>query len=411
MKILTFLSLSAFLLLMGCKKEEDSSLTETFKVTIENVFEAKDFFQSGAIDAIPPGGIVSFSFHAGKGHSLKFSSMIAQTNDIFIGPSDLGLKLYDVNGVAKTGDVTNEMILWDAGTEVNEMPGSGPNQAPRQSSANTGQAENGNVTPLALINDGFTYPKIYELLQVSLTHDGGSLFTVTIENTSTITSLTTPFAPGVWVVHSKDQFPLYKMDAKASPGLEKLAEDGNNSMMLMAIGDKSGLMSPYAPGAYSLGEGNDLFNVGSSAGMALERLAEDGDPSGFEMIYNTPEGQSGPGPIFPGGAYSFTFTAEEGDNLSLALMLVQSNDWFMGLDNMPLFSNGIARVGDITSSMTLYDAGTEVDEYAGAGINQPVRQSGGNTGMNENGQIAIEANPSDNVPDVGQMIKVTLELM
>jgi len=47
------------------------------------------------------------------------------------------------------------MILWDAGTEVNQAPGFGSEQAPRQGGADTGTAENGVVQAVA---DGFTYP-------------------------------------------------------------------------------------------------------------------------------------------------------------------------------------------------------------------------------------------------------------
>ena len=41
--------------------------------------------------------------------------------------------------------------LWDAGTEVDETPGSGANQAPRQAAPNTGEAQG---TPIAAV-DGF----------------------------------------------------------------------------------------------------------------------------------------------------------------------------------------------------------------------------------------------------------------
>jgi hypothetical protein len=43
------------------------------------------------------------------------------------------------------GDVTSQVILWDAGTELNQEPGIGADQGPRQKGANTGKAENGGV--------------------------------------------------------------------------------------------------------------------------------------------------------------------------------------------------------------------------------------------------------------------------
>jgi hypothetical protein len=47
------------------------------------------------------------------------------------------------------------MILWDAGTEVDQEAGIGPDQGPRQKGPNTGSAENGVVKKVA---DGKTTP-------------------------------------------------------------------------------------------------------------------------------------------------------------------------------------------------------------------------------------------------------------
>ena len=80
-----------------------------------------------------PGMSSTISFHAGKGHYLQFATMFAQSNDIFLAGDDEGIPLYDADGIAITGDISSAIYLWDAGTEVNEKPGEGPNQAPRQS--------------------------------------------------------------------------------------------------------------------------------------------------------------------------------------------------------------------------------------------------------------------------------------
>ena len=99
--------------------------------------------------------------------------------------------------------------------------------------------------------------------------------------------------------------------------------------------------------------------------------------------------QSLEGPIGPGGAYEFSFTAKPGMRLSLALMFGQSNDWFyapkrQGID---LFTNGKALSGDITSELMLFDAGTEVDEEPGVGPNQGPRQKTPDAGTPENGKV------------------------
>ena len=55
------------------------------------------------------------------------------------------------------------ILLWDAGTEVNERPGIGLYQAPRQSGPDSGMDEGGNVRQ---VNDGYTYPNVSDVLRV-----------------------------------------------------------------------------------------------------------------------------------------------------------------------------------------------------------------------------------------------------
>lgn len=403
MKKVLFLTLAFGLFFMSCKKDEMKN-SKDFTVTFENVIDAKDFFTSGTTGGIAPGTSESFSFNAGKGHYLKFATMFAQSNDIFYAPGEEGIALYDAGGMAVTGDLSAMISLWDAGTEVNEEPGVGMNQAPRQSAANTGMDENGTVALVANISDGFNYPM--NAIKFTLSHDGGTMFTATIENTSNMSTLASPFAPGVWVIHSAGQKPLFAIGATASAGLEAMSEDGDNSKMDANLKSKIGYVSPYAPGAYMIGD-NSMFTIGEVASAALESLAEDGDPSGYNNVFNTPDGATAAGPIFPDGSYSFSFTAEEGDNLSFGAMLIQSNDWFIGGDAIALFTDGTALTGDITSMVKLYDAGTEVDEYAGAGNNQAPRQTGANTGADENGKVKM-ASPGAHVPSVGNLVKVTI---
>ncbi|EPR69573.1 spondin domain-containing protein [Cyclobacterium qasimii] len=415
MKSVKLLSLAAFmgaLLLLNACNDEDMDMPQKtnseFTVTIENVFEGKDYFNTGQTGLITPDNSESFSFNAGKGQSLSFATMLVESNDLFYAPDEMGIALYDDNGEPVTGDVSAMVSLWDAGTEVNEEPGMGTNQPLRQSAANTGTAES---NPVKLVDDGFTYPTTNDVLMVEIEHDGGTMFTVTLSNVSNSASLTSPLAPGVWVIHSSDQMPIFTDGIVAQAGLEPLAEDGDNAILNTGLVGMTGFFSPFAPGAYSVGSENMVYMVGQSASAALESLAEDGDASGFENVFNTPVGTAAPGPLLPGNSYSFTFTSEEGDQLSFATMLVQSNDWFIGADNIDLFSNGTALSGDITSMVNLLDAGTEVDEYAGAGNSQPLRQAAANTGIDEGAVVNMETNPSANVPLISDMVKVTITPM
>jgi hypothetical protein len=113
------------------------------------------------------GGAFEFTFSATKGMKLNLIAMFGQSNDLFYS-NKKAIDLFDKKGNAVTGDVTSALSLWDAGTEVNQAPGTGDEQAPRQKAANTGKAENGKV---GMVKDGFTYPNIADVLKVTITKE------------------------------------------------------------------------------------------------------------------------------------------------------------------------------------------------------------------------------------------------
>ena len=420
--------ISLFLLVLltfaSCKDDEDSTPVEsaTFLVKIENVLPAHSYLASGTTDFLEPGQSQTINFHAGQGTYLSFATMFVQSNDLFYAFDDTGLGLYDENGNPRTGDVTNLVDLWDAGTEVNEEPGVGPNQAPRQTGANTGADENGVIQ---LVNDGYSYPTDESVIKVSLAHGGGTLFTLTLENVSGSSSLPTPLAPGVWAVHG-GEVQLFTDGEAASAGLEGIAEDGDNGTTSAELADATGYTSPFAPGVWAVHDQgvNALFTDGEAdRGEGLEALAEDGDPGPLNSslngangvttygVFNTPDGAGSPGPLLPGNSYSFTIDAEDGDYLSLATMLVHTNDLFyaFGDGGWPLFEDGVPFDGDATTDILLWDAGTEVNEYPGAGNNQPAR-GGGNSGATEGG-VVQEVNDGFTYPSVANSIRVTIQTM
>ena len=97
---------------------------------------------------------------------------------------------------------------------------------------------------------------------------------------------------------------------------------------------------------------NSIFSVGQSASEGLEKLAESGDNSTLLDSY----GVSGSGLLRPGSSESISITTEK-QNLSLATMLVKTNDGFAGVDGYDLSSLAL----NATTSLYLpvYDAGTE----------------------------------------------------
>ena len=122
----------------------------------------------GMMDAGPigPGATYEVKFSASPKMKLHVALMFGQSNDLFYAPDAAGIVLFDSKGNAVSGDVTEKLLLWDAGTEVNEELGVGPNQAPRQGTPNTGAVENGVVHRA---KDVRFYGKNADLFRVTIT--------------------------------------------------------------------------------------------------------------------------------------------------------------------------------------------------------------------------------------------------
>ena len=101
----------------------------------------------GAMAAGPirPGDSFQFTVTAMPGMKFYMTQMFGQSNDWFYAPGPNGIALFDAKGNPVEGDVTDQLYLWDAGTEKDEEIGIGPNQGPRQKGLNTGEVENGVV--------------------------------------------------------------------------------------------------------------------------------------------------------------------------------------------------------------------------------------------------------------------------
>src|ERR1700751_697518 len=116
-----------------------------------------------------PGDVFELKVSAKPGERLTIATMFAQSNDLFYAPREEGIALFDANGKPISGDVTSQILLWDAGTEVNEEPGLGSNQAPLQPAPHTGPAEHDVVKAISEATDGFHYPTVAEVLRVTIT--------------------------------------------------------------------------------------------------------------------------------------------------------------------------------------------------------------------------------------------------
>lgn len=406
------LALSAALLFGAT--QEAAATGQRFVVSVDNVGQLlhtdEAVFNTPVGQAAPgpllPGNSYQTTVYANPGDHLSLATMFVQSNDWFFAPDERGIPLYNADGSPVSGDVTDYIKLWDAGTEIDEVPGEGVYQAPRQSGPNVGPADADNTVRQVL---GRT---IRNYVNVTVTPSGNGRFTVNIQNVSGNATTPTPLAPGVAVVHNTPAPLFINGQPDFGEGLEALAEDGGAAQLSAALAARTGTNTPIAPVAWTVhtaAEANPIFTLGQRASAGLEALAEDGGPVALvEALAPANKGAAavgrgagGPGPIFaPDGNYSFEIVASPGDHISLAAMFVQSNDWFFSVQNQPLFdADGDPIVGSITHQINLYDAGTEVDQTPGFGADQAPRQAGPNTGAAQGGVVSTVngINPANHI--------------
>jgi hypothetical protein len=204
-------------------------------------------------------------------------------------------------------------------------------------------------------------------------------FTIRVDNITSSETLKlstggkAPFvlAPVLWVVHAGNTNPLF---AGGQPdimkGLEQLAEEGNTGPLVEWLTGGAGIV---AAGAHA-----------------------------------RPEGDLTGGPLTPGKSYEFKVKAAPGQFLTLAAMFGQSNDWFYSNDRpIALFTSGKPVSGDLTPQLSLWDAGTEVDEEPGLGPNQAPRQKSANSGTPEK-QSVVHVSGKWAPPAVGRLFRITI---
>jgi hypothetical protein len=432
--ILSSLLSTSLILFTQCEKLDDlgggiggsAKHPVKFKVTIENVQVPKLYFASGVFNTpigassagpATPGNAFEFTFNAGKGQRLSFVTMFGRSNDLFFAPDGKGIELYN-GDIPLSGDITSMIKLWDTGTEINEAPGMGMYQANTQAAPNTGPGENKPVTEISDVMDGYTYPSVASNIKVTVSNDGTSKFTVKIED---LPGAFTPVSPGAWVIHTTD-YPIFEPGMlDRGLGLEANAEDGNPTNLGKYLADNTGLVTPISPGVWTITKDGKtpLFkNNQLDYGEGLKYIAQGGDPAMLAAslktksgiistgVYTTPVGTSSAAPLLPGDRFEFVVIASKGQYLSFASMFGQSNDLFFAPSDIGIaLWNGIyPTYGDVTSQIKLWDDGTEVNEYPGAGNHQPARGTGG---MEESKKIMV-VNDGFVYASSSNLIKVTI---
>ena len=120
---------------------------------------------------ITPGQSYEFEVEALPSQQLSIAWMFGQSNDLYYSNAR-PIALFDASGRPTSGEMTAQLSLWDAGTEVNEEPGLGPNQGPRQKNPGDGVRERQGI---ARVRDRYAYPRTADVLRVTITPASGAL--------------------------------------------------------------------------------------------------------------------------------------------------------------------------------------------------------------------------------------------
>ena len=399
----------------GGTTADGSTGSTDFTLTIENVGTRFPYQASGVFNtptgASAPGPIMTngsyeWTFTAARAYPtfmdetrLSFATMLVGSNDLFFAPAATGMPLFDDTGMPIVGDRTAEVEVWDAGTEADEaLGGSTANRPPN--------AGVGPVDPTATVRLASATPIYSDIaaadafirLDVAATEtDRAWVFTVTLTNVSadaaTPLAVATPVSPGVWVVHNQpdsDPGPLFTVgEADRGEGLEAIAEDGDASALGAALEADTGLTLVSSPGVWAVHTAADPFFTSGQAdrGDGLEAIAEDGMAATLATALMSQTGITSSGtvsdmPFGPGGMATVSFSADPGDRFSFVTMVVPSNDVLFTFDpaGIELFDSAGAPVTGTIAGLEIWDAGTEVDQTPGVGLDQVHLQAAPNTG-------------------------------
>jgi len=416
-------------LLAACHKDDHPTQPAQTTISIENVLDSKPLVESGTFQQDGkspitfPGQSVSFSFSAAKNQRLTFATMYGWSNDLFFAPENPGITLYKADGTPITGDVSDQVKIWDNGTRVNQAPGSAV--------IHPGTAETAvkNIKEVSGMDDyGHSYLAASKLMKVKLAYNGNSTFTITISNTSGGTANETPFSPGVWAISYVAggnlllPEPVYSAGKMTANGLTNIAEAGNNTMLTQYLTGKTGIFTPLSPVLVVVYDGHDnpFYKTGEKdRGEGLKDLAQKGNAdilaaslktkAGIKAVYVLKEAVNTV--LLPkidgadGGKVSQVLTVKKGDKVAIATMYGFSNDWFFATTGNDLDATA---KGDFSSAIGLFDNGTAINQFPGAGITQ-FNLAG--TPLTESKPIQQVPNPNGftTLPALGNIIKVTIQ--
>ncbi len=148
---------------------------------------------------------------------------------------------------------------------------------------------------------------------------------------------------------------------------------------------------PMSPVLVSVHKGAEGWQAGAPASAGLEQLAESGDATALAAELSAAGGiaeATGSAAVGPGGSDSFEllYAADADATLTVATMLVNTNDAFSGLTALPV---GVLAVGERqVFALPAWDAGTEANTEAAGTIPGP---ADGGTGFDAARDDGLEA--------------------
>jgi len=366
---------------------------------VENTAVIKDFVESGTFrgtgtpPVVFPGQTINFKFHAGKGQRLMFTTMYGASKDWFFAPENPGIALYNESGLPITGDISNQIKLWDNGSKDNM----------------TGAVESKPITMVTMVNAS-------SLMKLNLSYQADlSEFTLSISNTSGGTTNETPFSPGVWAISNVlggallNNEPFYKMGMLTNPEITAIAEGGNNIPLATKTMTATGVITGLSPVLIVVYQGNmnPIFQAGTKdMNNGLKEVAQMGDPAKLKNYLMQKQGikkvyVAGDAPIAPGAKVSVQIESNPGDKIAYVTMFGYSNDWFYANEG----EVSAQTKGDLTAKTALFNDGTAVDQYPGAGNNQALF---GGKAILESKDIS-KVGTMYPVPQVSSVIKVSYQ--
>ena len=128
---------------------------------------------------------------------------------------------------------------------------------------------------------------------------------------------------------------------------------------------------PLSPVAVALHGEAKMWQVGQSASVALEKLAEGGDNTDFIALETNLASTSSEGPVPPGSSVTLDITTTEpaATYLTIATMLVNTNDAFSGLTGVDISTLTLDQ--EKSWQLSVYDSGTEQNSEAAGTIPGP----------------------------------------